>query len=77
MLGCHDGQLNPVRPEKSPQVIHTGNMIRVRVGDQNRINFFQSEREKLVSDIWASVNKDGRAACFNKHGTALTLVARV
>ena len=77
VVGCHDWQFDPVRPEKRPQIIESGNMVRMRMGDQDSINLLQRQWQQLVANVGTAINENGGCFCFNQYRAALTPVAGV
>ena len=75
--GCIDWQFDPVWPIKGAQIIQSRHMIRMGVGDQQRINLFDIKRQQLVSDIRPRIYEDRGLIRFHKHRTALTAIAGI
>src|SRR5689334_6651565 len=58
-------------------VVEAEDVIGVTVGDQNGVETFESEAQRLLAKIGGGIDEDGLARVFDDHRNAQTFVARI
>ena len=51
-------QFHPVRPVERPQIVKAGHMIRMGMGDEKRLDLFQTQRQQLVAYVRPRIDKN-------------------